>query len=55
MVGTVMSRLSRGRERLRELTQDGSRPRLRRVCPRVLRLRPGRLNQLQLLPQRRQR
>ena len=30
-VGTVMSRLSRGRERLRELTQDGSRPRLRRV------------------------
>jgi RNA polymerase sigma-70 factor (ECF subfamily) len=30
-LGTVMSRLSRGRERLRELTQDGSRPRLRRV------------------------
>lgn len=30
-VGTVMSRLSRGRERLREMTQSGDRPRLRRV------------------------
>ncbi|MEQ9642657.1 MAG: RNA polymerase sigma factor [Alphaproteobacteria bacterium] len=30
-LGTVMSRLSRGRERLRALTQDGAGPRLRRV------------------------
>ena len=30
-LGTVMSRLSRGRERLRELTREGGRPRLRRV------------------------
>jgi RNA polymerase sigma-70 factor (ECF subfamily) len=30
-VGTVMSRLSRGRERLRELTQGDERPKLRRV------------------------
>ena len=30
-VGTVMSRLSRGRERLRQLTDDEARPSLRRV------------------------
>jgi len=30
-VGTVMSRLARGRERLRQATQEGARPCLRRV------------------------
>jgi RNA polymerase sigma-70 factor (ECF subfamily) len=30
-VGTVMSRLARGRERLRQLTDNDSRPALRRV------------------------
>jgi RNA polymerase sigma-70 factor (ECF subfamily) len=30
-VGTVMSRLARGRERLRQLTEDEARPALRRV------------------------